>query len=135
MKTLIFYKSYLGATKLYANWLKEALGAEVKKFNQFAPEAVVLADIVVVMSGTYASRMPLTRFLSQHWGVLQNKRVYVVAVGGAPASDAYSQISYNQIPELIRDKIKYWKVPGKFGPSRPDRAALDPIIKSINDAR
>ena len=135
MKTLIFYRSYLGATKLYANWLKEALGAEVKKFNQFSPEAVVLADIVVVMSGTYASRMPLTKFLRQHWGVLQNKRVYVVAVGGAPQDADYSKKSYNQIPAEIRAKIQYWKVPGKFGPSRPDRAALEPIIKGINDAR
>jgi flavodoxin len=112
MKDLIVYKSFLGATKQYAEWIGEYLKADSFKFNQVTDNDMIGADRIIVMSGTYAGQMPLIGFLEKNWSILKNKKVFVIAVGAVPPQDNMSKASYEKIPEEIRSIVKYIKVMG-----------------------
>lgn len=112
MKDLIVYKSFLGTTKQYAEWIGEYLKTDSFKFNQATDSDLIGADRIIVMSGTYAGQMPLIGFLEKNWSILKNKKVFVIAVGAVPSQDNMSKASYEKIPEEIRATIKYIKVMG-----------------------
>jgi menaquinone-dependent protoporphyrinogen IX oxidase len=113
MRTAICYKFVLGSTKKYATWLSEDLQASLFTFDEVDTATLDLYDIVIILSGTYAMKMPLVNFLEKYWEVLQTKKLVVVAVGMVPSENEESKKSYEVIPEQIRNKIHYnrtrWK--------------------------
>lgn len=135
MKILIVYKSFLGATKKYAEWLAEETGADILGFSQFKKNLIQNYDVIVVCSGTYAGQMPLVSFLKNNWPILSTRKVVVAAVGTIPPQDRESRLSFELIPTHIRDNIKYFKLPGRMltmGPDgQPDRSKLKPVVKTI----
>lgn len=136
MKKLVIYRSVLGTTKHYAIWLGEALQADVIDFNHINTKTLNEYNMVIVMSGTYAGKMPLVRFLKDHWTVLQDKKVVVVAVGIAPVEEVASRESYKLIPVEIRSKVRYFKLPGSFlglkPAGEPSKEKLEPVISYIH---
>lgn len=114
MKTVIIYKSYLGATKKYAHWLKEEMDADIFTYGQFSKENFNDYGRFIISSATYFGWMPLTGYLINNWRYLKNKNVVVLAVGCAPEKDPWSLRSYEQIPVRIREKIRYYKVHGRM---------------------
>jgi flavodoxin len=135
MKIAVVYKSILGSTKKYATWLSEQLNGDLFKFNEINKEILLEYDIIVVSSGTYAGQMPLVSFLKKNWPVLSQKKVFVVAVGMAPAEDKASKSSYEMIPGYIRENIEYVKLPGKLLKTGPagevTEKKLEPIVDKI----
>jgi menaquinone-dependent protoporphyrinogen IX oxidase len=138
MKAIILYKSYLGTTRTYAEWLRDELKCDLKKFGQVRDEELKGYDSVIITSGTYAARMPLVNFLKSKWEVIKDKNVVVVAVGIAPENVEYSRRSYERIPANIREKIKYFKIPGRIGFIRTagevKKENLDRIIRYIRSS-
>ncbi|VVB75069.1 Flavodoxin domain protein [Candidatus Tiddalikarchaeum anstoanum] len=134
-KTLIVYKSFLGSTRKYAKWLTDELKSDIVDMWSVRLEKLKEYDTIIVMSGTYANWMPLTGFLTKNWPTIQDKKVIVVAVGAAPENDPYSKSSYNKIPEHIRNKIKYFKIYGKFGNQgkEVEKDALNRIIRYLKN--
>ena len=137
MKVLIVYKSFLGSTETYANWLAEEVGGEARRWGKVGKEDLTKCDVIVVSSGTYAGWMPLSGYLKKKWDVIKDKNVVVVAVGAAPADDQWSVQSYEKIPKDIRKGIEYYKIPGKAGEdkSRIKKENLDPIVQYIAGLR
>ncbi|MFA6198318.1 MAG: flavodoxin domain-containing protein [Patescibacteria group bacterium] len=111
---LIVYRSFLGATKKYAQWLAEDLACRSIGYRQLRAEMIAQSDVVVVMSGTYAGKMPLVGFLKKYWPALKYKRVFIVAVGVVPPDSPASEASYRSIPAEIRERVWYIKIPGKW---------------------
>jgi len=139
MKKLILYKSVLGSTKQYAEWLKESIGADLFKFDQINDNDLSSYDQVVVMSGTYAGSMPLTGFLVKKWDILKNKDVYAIGIGCSPEGTDISKVAYEKIPSEIREAIEYFKIIGAppFVNAQKKaeilkRGCLDQVIKSIS---
>jgi len=114
MKTVIVYKSFMGATRQYAEWLKEFIETDIFRYEQVGDGLLRNYDRIIVMSGTYAGKMPLTRFLQDNWEILKNKNIIAIASGGQYPDQKESNESFLTIPEEIRKKIKYFKVIGKF---------------------
>jgi flavodoxin len=115
MKIAIIYKSFLGATEKYANWLKEEFSADMYRFGDIKNNKLAEYNLLIIMSGTYAGFMPLTKFLANKWEIIKDKNVFVISVGEAPADDPKNSIpSYNKIKEEIRNKIKYFKIKGSM---------------------
>jgi menaquinone-dependent protoporphyrinogen IX oxidase len=139
MKTAIIYRSFLGTTRHYAKWLAEDIGSEVMTFSQASADKPAGFDTIIIMSGTYCSWMPLVSFLKKHWDNIKDKKVAVVAVGIVMGEDPGNKISYERIPEEIRAKIKYFKIPGRMG-NNPKankmpvvRQNLKPVIDFVNE--
>lgn len=136
-KPAVVYQSFLGTTKQYAQWLQEEFGGDIFTFSQAKDERLLKYETVIVASGTYAGWMPLTGFLKRKWPLLKDKKVIVVAVGIAPAEEPYSKKAFEKIPDEIRQKVKIFKIPGRWGKLTPagevKKGNLKKIIKSVLD--
>lgn len=75
MKTVIVYQSYLGTTKKYAHWLEEKTGANLWSMKQIGGKALADYDKIVIMSGTYASSMPMIKYLQNNWEYIKDKEI------------------------------------------------------------
>jgi len=138
MRINIYYKSIFGSTKKYANWLNQSVESNLHKFRDINKNNIDKSQIVVVMSGTYAGQMPLINFLKNNWDIFKDKIVIVVAVGAIPAEDDQNKASYDLIPDEIKDKIQFFKLPGKLlNPNKDSvkKENLLPIIKIIKDIK
>lgn len=130
MKTVIYYATRYGATKQYVDWLAAEAGADVFKFTDFSKSDLNNYDTIIVASGTYAGRMPLTKFLKQHWNEMKGKKVGIMAIGGIDADNLWSKISYWLVPGRIRRRAMFYhKLPGAVG----DENAPEP--ESMKEAR
>jgi menaquinone-dependent protoporphyrinogen IX oxidase len=119
VKTAIFYKTHLGSTKTYVNWIQKKLGCDLYLFRQINKSGIEKYDTVIISSGTYVGKMPLVKFLVRNWPKIKEKNIVVIAVGVVSPHDDASLKSYNSIPEEIRKSIKYLKLPGKIGDNKP----------------
>ena len=57
-----------------------------------------------------------------------------IAVGAAPAEDGQSQKSYELIPEEIRKRVSYYKIPGRLFSINKDKIKpenLDDVLSEI----
>jgi len=137
MRTVIVYSSILGTTKKYAMWLREALEADLSRANAGRVSALNY-DLIIVCSPTYMGQIRLLGYLKKRWNVLQGKWVILIAVGMAPPQSPDSRRTYDGIPAEIRNRIRYFKLPGKIGPS--GKAAvkqenLQPVLEYIRTIR
>jgi menaquinone-dependent protoporphyrinogen IX oxidase len=136
-KTAIFYKSYLGSTKKYAQWLSIDINADLFTFKAANKVLFNRYDQIVIASGTYAGTMPLTSFIKKHWPDIKNKKVIVLSIGISPPEENYTIVTLEKIPQNIRKKVTIHRLPGAiFGKTPPEtgevtRDNLKPIIKSM----
>jgi menaquinone-dependent protoporphyrinogen IX oxidase len=141
MKTAVVYKSILGTTKKYANWLAEDTKVDVFTFSKAKDKILKKYDQFIVASGTYAAKMPLTGFLIKKWPILKDKKVIVLSVGISPPEEEYTKITINKIPENIRKSVKIFRLPGAMlGKTPPEtgevkKSNLKKIITLINKVR
>ena len=137
MRTVIIYNSLLGTTKKYATWLREALEADMSKANAGRASALNY-DLIIICSPTYIGQIRLLGYLKKRWSVLHGKRVILIAVGMAPPESPDSRESYESIPEEIRNKIRYFKLPGRIGPAgkaKVKQENLQPVLEYIRSIR
>ena len=137
MRTVIIYSSLLGTTKKYAMWLREALEADVSKANAKRRSAQDY-DLIIVCSPTYMGQIRLLSYLKKRWSVLQGKSIILIAVGMAPPESSDSRRSYGDIPQEIRNGIRYFKLPGKIGPAgngNVKQENLQPVLEYIRSIR
>ena len=130
MPTAIVYKTRLGSTEKYAKWLQEEIEADLFQFDDCKGDQLNKYDTVIVMSGTYATIMPLGKYLKKNWSCLKGKKVFVIAVGAAPPESKNSKMGYNRIPREIRDQIVYKKIIGFMGPE-PENPVKKENLHSI----
>ena len=135
MRTAIIYRSFLGSTKKYAQWLHESIeSSDLFKPRQARDKKLAEYDLVIICSGTYAGWISLRGYLKKKWPVLQGKKVVFLVVGLVPPEDAESITAYRKIPENIRQEIQYFKVPGRWGSRNQDavkKENLQPVLDYI----
>lgn len=137
MRTVIVYSSILGTTRKYAGWLREALEADMSKANAGRASALNY-DLIIICSPTYIGQIRLLGYLKKRWSVLQGKWVILIAVGMAPPESPDSRRSYDSIPVDIRNRIRYFKLPGKIGPAGKANVKhenLQPVLEYIRSIR
>ncbi len=81
---IILYQSKYGATRKYADWLKESTGYACWEIRGAALSDVQASDTVILMGGLYASGIAGLSFLKKHIGRLKGKRIMIFAVGASP---------------------------------------------------
>lgn len=115
MKTLILYKSKHGTTELYVNHLaKNIEDCTIKKVEDFDPNDLNGYRYIIIGSPTYMGQIQARDFLIKNWDVLKDKKIFLFAVGIQNPNNDSSKISYEQIPEHIREGIEYTKIKGKL---------------------
>lgn len=92
---IILYQSKYGATKKYADWLREATQYECVETKKADIKKVQEYDVVILGGGIYASGIAGLAFLKKHIGSLQNKKIAVFCVGASP----YDEAAFSEIYE------------------------------------
>ncbi len=115
MKTLILYRSFLGSSKQYAEWLHEQVQSDIMKFSKASDKVIAQYAVVTMFGGTYAGRLSLAGFISKRWPALKGKKMVFVTVAGAAENEAASVQAYQTIPEEIRAAVKHFHLRGKLG--------------------
>jgi len=135
MKTAIIYRSFLGATKKYAEWLRESIESDLFKSGQIKDNRLREYELLILCTGTYAGWISLRGYLKKKWDTLRGKKVILLVVGIAPVEDPQSIRAYEKIPEYIRKNIQYFKVPGTIRTSNAANVKeenLQPVLDYVN---
>jgi len=101
-KGIILYQSKYGATKKYAEWLREATGFDIIETKRADIKQVREYDVVILGGGVYASGIAGLSFLKKNIDSLQGKRVAVFCAGASP----YDEKAFGEIRQLhFKDKL------------------------------
>lgn len=95
-KGIILYQSKYGATKKYADWLKEETGYDCIETKNAKVSLVQNYDVIVLGGGVYASGIAGLHFLKKNISNLSDKKIAVFAVGASP----YDEKAMMQIQEM-----------------------------------
>lgn len=113
MKTLIIYTTKYGITKKYAHWIQEEIkDSQVYNIANFNVQEIDNFDNVVIGSNTYLGKLTALEFIENNWEKLKTKNIYLFSVGFFPPKSSESIKTYESIPEYIRQKVQYIKLPG-----------------------
>jgi menaquinone-dependent protoporphyrinogen IX oxidase len=95
-KGIILYQSKYGATKKYADWLKEETGYDCIETKKATLSLMQAYDVIVLGGGVYASGIAGLQFLKKNINDLSGKKIAVFAVGASP----YDEKAIQQAREL-----------------------------------
>lgn len=106
IKGMILYQSKYGATRKYAQWLREETGFEWMETKSANIRQLTEYDTIILGGGVYASGIAGLSFLKKNIDSLAGKRILAFCVGASP----YDESAIAQIRKLhFKDKLD--KVP------------------------
>lgn len=84
MKTVVIYKSKTGFTKKYAEWIAEALSADIFEASNINIDTAAAYDTVIYGGSLYAVGINGVKFITENLDKLKNKKIIVFATGASP---------------------------------------------------
>ncbi|GLC32648.1 flavodoxin domain-containing protein [Clostridium omnivorum] len=86
MKTVIIYKSKTGFTKKYAQWIAEALSADVFDATKVDIDMIKQYDNIIYGGSLYAAGITGLKFITKNFDKLKDKKLVIFATGASPSS-------------------------------------------------
>lgn len=80
-KILIIYRSQYGATKSYATYLADRVGAVVKSYKDVKKKDIIDANTIIFGGGVYISKLAILKTVKRFQPLLESKKLYLFAVG------------------------------------------------------
>ncbi len=112
-KAVVIYKSKYGSTKQYAQWISEALDADLFDVAKVSEQDLGQYQTIVYGGGLYASGIIGSDFLVKNYELLKEKRIVVFTVGLAkPQLTDYTKIIEMNFPPEMRESIKIFHLRG-----------------------
>ena len=96
MNGIIIYKSKYGATKKYAEWLKEETGFKAVTISEADVNSLGSYDVIVLGGGVYASGIACVSFLRKIYPKIKDKKIIVFTCGASP----YDEKFFNQVVQM-----------------------------------
>ena len=81
MNTVVLYRSRYGSTKQYAEWIAEALGADIFPADAFPAEKFAEYDTVIFGAPVFGGAVLGIAGVENNLAVLQKKRLIIFTVG------------------------------------------------------
>lgn len=115
MKSVVIYKSKSGYTKKYAQWLAEALQADLFEADKFKEEQFSSYDNVIYGGGIYAVGINGIKLIKDNLPSLKGKKVVVFASGLSPArEDVIKEIKDKNFSAKELEAISFFYMRGGF---------------------
>lgn len=115
MKTVIIYKSKTGFTKKYAQWIAEALSADVFDVSKANIEMIKQYDNIIYGGSLYAVGITGIKFITKNFDKLKDKKLVVFATGASPSSQRVIDEVVSKNFTLEQQKyIKFFYLRGGF---------------------
>ena len=139
MKTAVIYQSKYGFTEIYAQWIAEALGADLLK-----AETVKAADLqkygtIVYGGGLYAGGVSGISLLTKNFERIKDKALYLFTVGAADVNDPENTTAIRSalkkvLPPPMQETIHIYHLRGGMRYSKMSfihRGMMDMMIKMV----
>lgn len=103
-KGIIVYQSKYGATKKYAEWLREATGFDMAETPKADGRTIEQYDRIILCGGIYASGIAGISFFRKNKRTLEGKKAAVFCVGASPYDEkAISEIKEHNLKADLKD--------------------------------
>lgn len=86
MKTIVIYKSATGFTKKYAQWIAEAVSADLYAVADITLKKVMQYDCIVFGGRLSAVGIDGISFITKNFDALKGKKLIVFATGASPSN-------------------------------------------------
>ena len=127
MKTVVIYKSKTGFTKNYAEWISEALSADLFEGSKVTTNMLTAYDTVIYGGGLYAVGISGVKFITKNLDKLKDKKVVVFATGASPCrEEAVNEVRNMNFTSIEQKHIQFFYLRGGF-----DYSKLKPIYKVV----
>lgn len=127
MKTVVIYNSKTGFTKKYAEWISEALSADIFNVSKVDANIVTAYDTVIYGGSLYAVGIIGIKYITQNIDKLKGKKVVVFATGASPASEkVISEVREKNFSPEEQEHIQFFYLRGGF-----DYCKLRPFDKVL----
>ena len=116
MKTALVYESKTGFTQIYAEWIAEALAADLVEVSGTTVAELSDYDTLIFGGGIYPKGITGFKPMIKHgMDTFAGKNLVVFAVGATPASDDYlKEVEGLHVPAVVQDKVKLFYVQGGY---------------------
>lgn len=115
MKTVVIYKSKTGFAKKYAQWLAEALSADIFEASKANIDKLRDYDTVIYGGGLYAVGINGVKFITRNMDQLKNKKIVVFATGVSPSREYdIEKVRDNNFTAEQQQYIKFFYLRGGF---------------------
>ena len=132
---LVLYRSKYGATKRYAELLKEKLACDILDARSFQKDMAARYECFIFAGAIYASGISGMDVLRKNYPYIRDKKIAVLCVGASPYDDkAIEDVRKNNLKELS-GKIPLFYARGAWDESRmtfKDRTLCKLLQKMIN---
>ena len=116
-KILVAYESRYGSTRQYAEWIGEALKADVRRAGDVKQVDLLKYDSVVVGGYARMGRFVGAEFVARHWEALKEKKdLLIFSCSGMPTDSVRANEFFEKsFRGEIREKARYFPLPGRLG--------------------
>lgn len=103
-KGLVIYKSKYGATKKYADMLKEELSCDVCESRDHQTVKLESYDWIIFAGGIYASGISGLEVLRKNYKLFKNRKVAIFCVGASPFDEkAFAEVKVHNLKKDLKD--------------------------------
>ena len=113
-KTVVIYKSRYGSTKKYAEWIAEAVDADLFEKGKINAEDLQKYDTIVFGGNVHAGRISGKEFIVDNFAKIADKNIIIFYVGSSIVNDKAIVHFKSHFAENIRDRIKLFGLRGAF---------------------
>lgn len=115
MKTIVIYKSATGFTKKYAQWIAEALSAELFAAADVTLNKVLDYDCIVFGGRLFAVGIDGISFITKNFEKLKGKKLIVFATGASPSNETViNEIKNNNFSSQQQAHVNFYYFRGGF---------------------
>ncbi|MCB6991968.1 flavodoxin domain-containing protein [bacterium 210820-DFI.6.37] len=134
-KILVIYKSKYGATKKYADMLKEELSCDVLEAENYKKELPERYDCIIFAGAIYAGGIAGLNTLRKNYEKLKYKKIAILCVGASPFDEkAIVEVKTRNLKEDLKD-VPFFYARGAWNESSmtfKDRALCRMLQKMIS---
>jgi menaquinone-dependent protoporphyrinogen IX oxidase len=115
MKTIVIYKSKTGFTKKYAQWIAEALSADILDVSKVDINELNKYDNIVYGGSLYAVGITGLKLIIKNLEKLKDKKIVVFATGASPSSErVINEVANKNFTSEQQKSIKFFYLRGGF---------------------
>ena len=120
-KTLVLYQTTSGYTKKYAQWISEALAADLSESKDFNASKLTDYDLIIFGGSLHAVGISGVKVIKENLPQLTGKKLVVFAVGASPPRKNIPQEVINKNFTAEQQKnIRFFYLRGGFDYSKLD---------------
>ena len=138
MKTIVIYKSKYGSTKQYAEWIAEALSADLYEAKSVKADKLKEYDTIIYGGGIYAEVIAGVTLITKNFDELRDKKLIVFTTGITPLDcrEYYDKLVLDKnFKGEVREKIKVFNYLGRMVLDEltlPHRTAIKALKKLMS---